>query len=293
MLSETFRSIITAARNVFRNWQSLLLMAAVYASLLALVYWFVSIREATLVQVTLTFALAVIAPLLFFILQAMIASGTASQPGSSASQPLKEGAVETEPLTAVLLLKRSLSSFWKLILISLPLIAVAILIAYLLSRAQNRFGLTVNEPGLTASHALAAAPNKPPARPINWRVALFSTLRYLSFGLFLPLAAIHLWLATVHDGLGGAVRKIAALLARAFAPQSVLIYVIGFLVFAVVPYFLLFRTTQSSRAWLELSLLVARLAAVFALTLFGWTITVRALARFSSSSPAQPTNEAA
>jgi hypothetical protein len=284
MLSETFRSIITAARNVFRNWQSLLLMAAVYASLLALVYWFVSIREATLVQVVLTFALAVIAPLLFFILQAMIAAG-------SASRPANEGG-ETEQVTAAVLLKRSLSSFWKLILISLPLIAVAILIAYALSRAQNRFGLTVNEPGLTPSHALAAAPNKPPARPINWRVALFSTLRYLSFGLFLPLAAIHLWLATVHDGLGGAVRKIAALLARAFAPQSVLIYVVGFLVFAVVPYFLLFKTTQSSRAWLELSLLVARLAAVFALTLFGWTITVRALARFSSSSPAQPTNEA-
>jgi hypothetical protein len=66
----------------------------------------------------------------------------------------------------------------------------------------------------------------------------------LSLGLVLPLTAIHLWLATIHDGLGGALKRILSLLSRAFAPQSVLIYVAGFLIFAVVPYFLLLRTTK-------------------------------------------------
>jgi hypothetical protein len=165
------------------------------------------------------------------------------------------------------------------------------LIAYLLSRGQNYFGQNAHEP-VTTSFPMAATPNTPPARPINWKFALFSTIRYLAFGLFLPLAAIHLWLVTVRDGLGRAVRKIGSLLARAFAPQSVLIYIAGFLVFAVAPYFLLFKTTQSSRAWLELSSLVARLIVVFALTLFGWTITVRALARFSLAH-SEPVNEAA
>jgi hypothetical protein len=286
MLTETFHSIVTAARNVFRNWPSMLLMAAVYASLLVLLYFFVSIREATLPQVILTFVLAVAAPLLFFILQTMIAS-------SSARQIAKEGTAETEPLTAGFLLKRSLTSFWKLILISLPLIVLAILIAYLLGRAQNYFGQNINEPAISATHTLAPTANTPPARPINWRVALFSTLRYLAFGLVLPLAAIHLWVATMRDGLGGAVRKTATLLSRAFAPQSVLIYIAGFLVFAVAPYFLLFKTTQSQHAWLELSFLVARLVVVFALTLFGWTITVRALGRFSSGPQPEPANEAA
>lgn len=285
MLTETFHSIITAARNVFRSWQSMLLIAAVYASLLALLYLFVSTKEATPVQVILTFAFAVTAPLLFFILQAMIAGGSAAE--IAAGSPGKP-----EQLTTGFLLKRSLTSFWKLILISLPLIALAILIAYLLGRAQNYFGQNINEP-ITTPHPMAATANTPPARPINWKVALFSTIRYLCFGLFLPLAAIHLWVATVHDGLSGAVRKIATLLSRAFAPQSVLIYIAGFLVFAVVPYFLLFKTTQSSHAWLELSFLVARLIVVFALTLFGWTITVRALARFSSNPPPEPANEAA
>ena len=285
MLTETFHSIATAARNVFRNWPSMLLMAAVYASLLALLYLLVAIREATLPQVILTFLFAVAAPLLFFILQTMIASG-------SARQIAKEDTAETEQLTAGLLLKKSLTSFWKLILISLPLIALAILIAYLLGKAQNYFGQNINEPAIS-TRTLAPQPNASPARPINWRVALFSTIRYLAFGLVLPLAAIHLWLATVRDGLGAAVRKIASLLSRAFAPQSVLIYIAGFLVFAVAPYFLLFKTTQSQHAWLEISFLVARLLVVFALTLFGWTITVRALGRSSSSAQSEPANEAA
>ena len=273
MLTETFHSLITAARNVYRNWQALLLIAVVYASLLALLYLFVSIKEATLAQVTLTFAFAVAMPLLFFVLQAMIAS---------------------DQVTAGFVLRRSLTSFWKLILISLPLIALALLIAYLLAKAQNYLGQTPDATS-NAPHTLATTANaqRAAARPINWKVALFSTIRYLSFGLVLPLAAIHLWLATVKDGLGEAIRKIVTLLSRAFAPQSVLIYIAGFLIFAVAPYFLLFKTTQTKHAWLELSLLVARLVMVFVLTLIGWLITVRALGLLSTNPPAPPADEAA
>ena len=74
MLTETFRSIAQAARAVFRNWKAMLLIAIVYAALLAVVYFFVIVKEATFLQVTLTFASAIVAPFLFFLLQAMIAS---------------------------------------------------------------------------------------------------------------------------------------------------------------------------------------------------------------------------
>ena len=286
MLTETFRALVTATKRVFSNWQSLLLVALVYAALLGLLYLFVSIREATLAQVTLTFAFAVAVPLLFFILQAMIVSG-------GARQVAREGGGATDQAPARFVLRRSLTSFWKLILISLPLIALAILIAYLLGKAQNRFGQTPEAINNIPRTLAATANPQRAARPIDWRVALFSTLRYLAFGLFLPLLTIHLWLATVHDGLGGAIRRIASLLSRAFAPQSVLIYIAGFMIFAVVPYFLLFKTTQTAHAWLELFLLVARLVIVFVLTLFGWVITVRALGLSSATPPAQPANEAA
>lgn len=275
MLTETFNSIITAARKVFTNWRAMLLIAIVYASLLAALYFFVAVREASIGQVILTFALAIAAPLLFFVLQSMVAS-------------------QTDEETVGSLLRRSLTSFWKLILISLPLIALGVLIAYLLAKAQNYFGASLNEPDRDLLHQIAARVDaQRAARPIDWKVALLSTVRYLAFGLVLPLAAIHLWLATVHEGLGAAVRKVRTHLAQAFAPQSVLIYIAGFLVFGVAPYFLLFKTTQTRHAWLELSLLIARLVVVFALTLFGWVITVRALGQSSTNPVPDRADEAA
>jgi hypothetical protein len=66
----------------------------------------------------------------------------------------------------------------------------------------------------------------------------------------------------------------------------------GFLIFGVAPYLLLFRVTPTKHAWLEISLLVVRLAVVFALTLFGWVITVRALSFFSTNPLDDPANEA-
>jgi hypothetical protein len=274
MLTEIFQSIAVAARTVIRNWPATLLIAIVYAALLAVLYFFVVIREATLVQVSLTFASAVVAPLLFFVLQAMVAG-------------------ETEQTSAASLLKRSLASFWKLILITLPLIALAILIVYLLGKAQNHFDAGAREAAAALPHRMAEAANaRDEAVPINWKAALLSTIRYLAFGLVLPLVAIHLWLATVREGLAPGIIKLRQHLARAFAPQSVLIYIAGFLIFGVAPYYLLFRTTQTKHAWLELSLLVARLAVVFALTLFGWVITVRALARFSTNRQPDQAHEA-
>jgi hypothetical protein len=269
MLTETFRAIATATRRVLNNWRSMLLLAVVYAFLLASLYFFLVVREASLLQVTLTFALAILAPLLFFLLQAMIVASIAGgeEPGLSS------------------LIKRSMTSFWKLILVTLPLIAVAVLVAYLLGKAQARLGASVPDVAADVPRRMVEGAREA-AKPIDWKVAMISTVRYLTFGLVLPLAAIHLWLATVQEGLGLAIKRAGALISRAFAPQSVLIYIAGFLVFGVIPYFMLLRSVPSKNAWLELFLLVARLTVVFGLTLFGWVITVKALANLSTNSTA-------
>jgi hypothetical protein len=277
MLKETFQSIAAAARTVLKNWKSTLLIAIVYAALLAVLYFFVVIREATFVQVSLTFASAIAAPLLFFILQTMIASEAHESAGS--------------------MLRKSLTSFWKLILITLPLIAVGVLIVYLLGKAQARFDANVSNAATALPRRVSALANARDATPpIDWRAASLSTLRYLAFGLVLPLAAIHLWLATAKEGLGPAIKKLKTLLARTFAPQSILVYIAGFLVFAVIPYFLLFRTISTKNAWLELSFMIVRLAVVFALTLFGWLMTVKAISLLSagplSTTPPDPAPEA-
>jgi hypothetical protein len=283
MLIETFHSIATALRKLLKNWQSMVLLAIVYAALLAAVYFFMAIREASIAQVVLTFGLAIAAFVLFFLLHAIVVGGIA---GISAGDPV----ADTEPGVGRLL-KRSVANFWKLVVISLPLIALAVLIAYLLGKAQNYFWV---EPSAANDMLgpMAGPRSRSAARPpINWRMSIFSSLRYLSFGLLLPLATIHLWLATVRDGLWPAIRRIGTHLSRAFAPQSVLIYILGFLVFGLLPYFLLFKTIPTSKAWLEISLLVVRLAVVFALTLFGWVITVWALS-LSSTPPTHPSPSA-
>ncbi|MDQ1637523.1 MAG: hypothetical protein QOF62_862 [Pyrinomonadaceae bacterium] len=277
MLTETFSSIVAAVRKVFANWRALLLVAIVYVALLVALYFFVAVREASVAQVALTFALALLAPILFFMLQAMIANGFSDA---------------AEPLSAGLVAKRSLTGFWKFIVITLPLIALAILVVYLLAKYQSHLASVPDS--ATQLHPMAASSrsHETTRAAINWKGAALSTIRYLALGLVLPLAAIHLWLATARDGLVTALKRIGQLLARAFAPQSILIYVVGFLIFAIAPYFLLFRTTPNKHAWLDLILLGVRVAAVFSLTLLGWVITVKAIALLTAKSSEPVTNEA-
>ncbi len=112
---------------------------------------------------------------------------------------------------------------------------------------------------------------------INSHLTLVAAVRYLLVGVIAPLLAIQLWVAASRDGLRQLLRRAPQMAARAFAPQSVFIYAGGVLVFAVAPYFLIFHTTQTDRAWLEVSLLAVRLAASALLILFGWVTTIGTL----------------
>jgi len=59
----------------------------------------------------------------------------------------------------------------------------------------------------------------------------------------------------------------------------VLVYTIGFFVFALLPYFVLYTRTAVANGWAELLMFGLRVAVAFVLTLVGWTITLGALAR--------------
>ena len=274
MIKTSFQSIAAAVRNVFRNWPSVLVAAIVYAALLAALYTFVVVREASMLQVVLTFVLALAAPLLFFWLQSMIV-----------------GMAGEDRIPVSSLLKRSVGDLWKIIVVTIPLIALAVLVGYLLMKAQTRWGATLpNETADIPRRASAAA--RDAARPVDWKNAGLSTVRYLLFGLVLPLAAIHVWLVTARDGLGAAIKRAGGTFSRAFSPQSVLIYVVGFIVFGLIPYFILFKSTTSTRAWLDVSFLATRLVVVFALTLLGWVITIKALS-LSNGTPALASDKAA
>src|SRR5205085_8930730 len=175
--------------------------------------------------------------------------------------------------------------FLKVLLLGLPLVALAVGIIYLLGVLQAHLPRIEEAP-----HALALAPHTEPPAPLHWQDALVSSLWLLLLGIVLPLVAAHLWLSAARDGLVFTLKRIHRVTARAFAPRSVFIYVVGFFVFALVPYFVLFTRTQVSNGWAELFFFGLRLALAFILTLWGWTITLGALAR---ATPTPPTEDAA
>jgi hypothetical protein len=276
MFKDAFRAIGGATRDLLKNWGALAIITALYIALLVSIYWFFAFGVATALQLVLTAVLVVLAPILFFVLHAAVANHAV---GAS---------------TAREVLLRALRDSWKLFLVSLPFIALAILIYYLLNKLQAYFPVPVEDARRVipagASPSLHAAP---PPIPMRWQTVVFSGLRLFLLGAVIPLAVTHLWIAVARDGFVSALKNVHRVLVRAFVPRSVLVYAIGLFLFGLMPYVVLFTTTQIKNAWIELFLFAVRLAFAFVLTLWGWTIAVGALARLGPGDETIPANEAA
>src|SRR5262245_24148965 len=108
MYSKSVNAIVSAVRSLFSNRRSLLLILAVYAGLLAAIYLFVSTREATISQLLLTLVTIIVAPALFFVLQAAIVNSHD-------------------------LIKNTL----KLIVVSVPVVALTLLAVYGLNKLET------------------------------------------------------------------------------------------------------------------------------------------------------------
>ena len=257
-MRKLFRSLTSATRELFRGWGALVILFVLYLAMLGATYWFFVTREATVGQLVLSLLLALAAPLLFLVIQTMSARYNS---GSQSGWKLLVG---------------SLRDFWKLLVISLPVILIAVLAIYLFGKIETTPAATVRE----AARALPATPRPatPKPQPLSWQSVALTTIEYLLFLLVLPLAAIHLWIGAAREGLKNTFKRLHRVLARAFAPQSVIIYLIGFVVFAVIPYFLIVSRTPASNAWLDVCLLLARLLLAAVFSLVGWVVTVGALA---------------
>lgn len=229
MYSESIKAALSAARQLFRSWSTLLLLAGLYAGLLVSLYLFVSTREATVSQLLLTLALTVIAPALFFGVQA-VSVNYANGPSG--------------------LIRKAASDFLKLIVVTVPLVALTALALYGLGKIQTQ-------------------------------PTVVTAIRYLLGGVIAPLLAIQLWVAVSRDGLRSLLGRLRNVVVNAFAPQSVFVYACGLLFFGVAPYLLIFASTASERAWLEISLFAFRLLVSAVLILLGWVTTVGALSILS------------
>src|SRR5215203_524963 len=198
MYLKSIKAIVAAVRSLFTNRRALLLMLAAYAGLLVAIYLFVSTREATIPQLILTFVVVIGAPALFFTWQAASIS--------YANGPSRIRKLAIDGL--------------KLIVVSLPVIALTLLALYGLNKIE--------------SHP-----------------TLVTTVRYLLLAVIAPLFVIQLWIVSSISGLRSLIRSGRGLLSGTFAPQSLFVYALGFLVFAVVPYLLLQKSFAITRPWLE------------------------------------------
>jgi hypothetical protein len=81
----------------------------------------------------------------------------------------------------------------------------------------------------------------------------------------------------LRDGFKQTLKSIFRVVLRAFAPRSVLTYLIGFVVFGIVPYYILTMRTPIKSPWLDLTVLGLRIALALLVVLIGWVVTVGAM----------------
>jgi len=225
MFIKSFRVMFWALRLLFRSPRVLLMLLLIWAGLLTAVYLFASTREATISQLLLTLVVVIVAPALFFVLQALSVT--------YADSPI----IRTRQIALDCL---------KLIVVSLPVIALTLLAVHALNKLQSH-------------------------------VTLATTLRYLLIAVVAPMLVIQLWIAVTNGGLRSLAKRLHRVLGQTFAPQSMFVYACGFAIFAVARWVLLQIGISSQRPWLELSVLILRMAVSAILILLGWVITVGAI----------------
>lgn len=256
----SLKMIFAAARRLARQWRVMAVMAVVYAALLGVLLLFVATTEATAWQVMLTLCFAALAPVLFFLLQAIIVNYARG---------------ETQATT---LLRLSFRDSCRLALMSIPLAFLGLLFLYLLHKLQTPAQVWTAQ--TTPPGAWPARPpqaNASASSSLQWSLLAWTTVRFLFCYVALPLAAIHLWSAVLSDGLLPAVKRAHHHLARAFNADAMLTYAVGLLLFGFIPYVLLFMRTPAAQPSVEFGLFIARLLLVFTFTLYGWVLTLDAL----------------
>ena len=254
----TIRNFLATTRESLTNVSALAIFAALFALVLATLYWFIATREATMWQVIITLVGLVVIPAEFFILQAAILD-------QARDSRFRWRAILIDAL--------------KIFVVTIPILIIAYVLWYLLNKWQ------VHYPAPKAAIVFPPAPPRP--QPVHWPTVLFATLRCLLFGVAFPLATIHKWIeVTRHDlktlfagGAKGILKRIGRGCAHAFSSNSVLTYALGVVFFVLIPYALLFVPITIKGNKTEFTIFVLRLVLVFVFTLFGWIVTVGALAK--------------
>jgi len=266
---------LSTIATVFANVGALLVFGTIYAFLLLASYIFISIREATVWQVLVTYALMILIPLGFFVLQASII----------------DRALDQKFQWRVILIDAV-----KFLVLTILVLLVVLALYYALSKLSHRYPAPVVEVLPAKQPTPKTTPTPPPIPPLHWPSLIFATLRFVLWGIAFPLATIHLWIAVAgggvrtpfRDGVKPFFKRIGSALAHAFSPDSVLLYGLGLLIFFVLPYVMLVPTFKLNGNKTEFAFFGLRLLLSFLFSLIGWVWTLTAIARTVFTLPPEP-----
>ena len=282
----TLKLWFSSIAHTIANPGALLVFAVFYAALLVASYLFISIREATIWQVLITYALMILIPLGFFTLQSSIINRVLDQ-------RFRWRVILIDAL--------------KFLVVTILVLLVVWLLYYLLNKVSARYPAPVVQAPPPVPPVDKATP--PATPPLHWPSLFFTTLRFVLLGVAFPLATIHLWIAVAggelrtlfSEGVKSFFKRIGAALARAFSSHSVSIYGLGLIIFFVLPFVMLVPTLTVSGNKTEFVVFGMRLLLAFLFSLIGWVSTLTALTRavpdlpveVSEASVALPTESAA
>lgn len=260
MITSTLKTWIGSLKALVTNVRALVIFVALYALLLVSFYFFISTREATVWQVLVTYLLLILVPAQFFIFQA---------------------AVLNYARDSAFVWKRILRDTLKIVAVTIPVLLLFWLFWALLNKFQMWYPLP------SAPSALTPGPPKP--QPIHWPTLIFATIRFLLFGVALPLATIHLWIEVTARELPGSIaagvkafgKRIGPALARAFSTESVFAFGLGLVFFVFIPYAVLFVPWTINGTKTAFVVFVVRLILAFGFALAGWIVTLVTLVRMS------------
>ena len=264
MFRSMFDAIITAARSFFGNWKTMAAFVALFTALVIAVYLFFTTPEAKTWQVALTFLLTLAIPVLFFMLQ------TLGVEYVNREHKLSE------------MLARTGKEFWKLLIISLPVIALTWLVVWGINKFDVSLTAGIRDAANSAGTAVAEKAGEERIKTLATTITIVNAL-ILYF--IVPLFSIHLWIATLQAGFKQAIVGLLRIIVRAFAPRSVLTYLLGLIIFGVLPYYIITTRTPIKSPWLDLTMLGLRIALALLVIMIGWIITVGALALMTPPQP--------
>src|SRR2546429_9304835 len=238
MITANLKRWLESAREVLRNARALAICAGLYVLLLVTLYIFIATREATVWQVLITYAFLVLMPAEFFVFQSAIVAR--ARAGEFSWRQIVRGAI-------------------KLFVATIPIVVIALVFWALL----DKFQLHYPAPKAALAESLRSAP-KP--QPLHWPTVIFATIRFLLFAIGLPLATIHLWarvsagdIRTLFSGGPEAtVKRIGRWLAQAFVSDSVLMYALGAILFAFIPYAVIFVPISPKGTKTDFAVFIAR-----------------------------------